>query len=144
MHITDDRVESMPDDQLDVLFSSERFHIYRYAPHSRTYPWSDLPDDSTFSVTRTADETSLVLKAEARPPPGHSDESGPWSMFRLRGPLDHSLTGILNRLSTPLRESEVPIFALSTFDTDYVLVPSGQRDEAIDALRKARWNVICT
>ncbi len=51
--------------------------------------------------------------------------------------LDHSLTGILASLAVPLAAAGVPIFALSTFDTDYVLVPADRLGDAADALRAA-------
>ncbi|GFZ51477.1 hypothetical protein JCM24511_09244 [Saitozyma sp. JCM 24511] len=70
------------------------------------------------------------------------ESAGPWRAFRVRGPLDLSLTGILNELTTPLRHASVPIYALSTWDTDYVLVRSDRLDEAVRALEADGWEVI--
>lgn len=53
--------------------------------------------------------------------------------------MDFSLSGILNEMSTPLRMAKVPIFAVSTFDTDYVLVDQKDQDAAREALTVAGW-----
>ena len=87
------------------------------------------------SVTATAGETSVVCDAAAVPD-GTRTSPG-WRALVVAGPLDHSLTGILASLAVPLAEAGVPIFAVSTFDTDYVLVPDVRIDDALDALRAA-------
>jgi len=72
------------------------------------------------SVTRTADELSLVLP-EDRVPGTWRAERG-WRCLQVQGPLDFALTGVLAALSVPLAEAGISIFALSTYDTDYLLV----------------------
>jgi uncharacterized protein len=72
------------------------------------------------SVTRTPAELSIVCP-QANVPPGTQSEGG-WRCFRVRGPLSFAFTGILARLTAPLAAAGVPVFALSTFDTDYLLV----------------------
>jgi uncharacterized protein len=62
---------------------------------------------------------------------------GPWRALRVRGPLSFELTGILAALATPLARAGVSIFAVSTYDTDYVLVRAGSLADAISALRSA-------
>jgi hypothetical protein len=71
-------------------------------------------------VTRSDDELSLVLPEEAAPA-GSVVEPG-WRCLKVRGPLDFGLMGILASLAGPLAEAGVSIFALSTYDTDYILV----------------------
>ena len=71
-------------------------------------------------------------------PTGHAPTDAParsdgWRAFRVAGELDFGLTGILAALATTLAEAEIPIFALSTYDTDYILV----REECFDAAQKA-------
>lgn len=87
------------------------------------------------SVTRTDDELSIVC--EARLVPDGVRRNDGWRMLQVQGPLDFNLTGILFRITAPLANAGISIFALSTFDTDYVLV--GERDlrEAISHLRAA-------
>ena len=93
--------------------------------------WASAPGGFT-SVTRTADELSIVCREDAVPE-GVTGSRG-WRAIRVAGPLDFSLTGILASLATPLAEAQVSIFALSTHDTDYVLVPDAKLGSAVDAL----------
>lgn len=91
------------------------------------------------SVTRTADELSIVCE-EASVPSDVKHERG-WRCLKLVGPFDLGLVGVLVSVLQPLAGAGVSIFALSTFDTDYVLVRGGQLSEAIAALRKAGHSV---
>lgn len=84
------------------------------------------------SVTRTPDEVSIICEA-AHAPPGASVNT-PWRCLRVAGPVDLALTGILASMVNPLADARVNIFAFSTFDTDYVLVPAVRLTEALAAL----------
>lgn len=90
---------------------------------------------SFVSVTRTPAELSLVVTDDAVPD-GVAVERG-WRALRLQGPFAFDLTGVLAGVLVPLASAEVPIFALSTYDTDWVLVPKAHLDEAVAALRAA-------
>jgi hypothetical protein len=92
-------------------------------------------DKSIASVTWTADETSVICRAD-RAPDGAVVET-PWRCLRVVGPLHLALTGVLAALVGPLAEARVNIFAFSTYDTDYLLVPSVRIAEALDALTAA-------
>ncbi|HJS35894.1 MAG TPA: ACT domain-containing protein [Pseudoxanthomonas sp.] len=83
----------------------------------------------------TDEELSLVCE-EAHVPEDVRCQRG-WRMFKLQGPFDFALTGILKAVLDPLAAAGVGIFALSTYDTDYVLVQAPQLDEAVSALRDA-------
>lgn len=85
------------------------------------------------AITRTEEELSIVCAASVVPA-GVRQEPG-WRAFKVDGPLDFALTGILASLAGPLAKAGVSIYALSTYNTDYVLVKESQLDEAIDALR---------
>jgi len=87
------------------------------------------------SITVTPDEVSVVCPVE-RAPAGATIERG-WSAYVVAGPLDFSLTGVLASLAQPLAEAGVPVFAVSTYDTDYLLVRSTDRDRAEQAWRQA-------
>ncbi len=93
-----------------------------------------------FSVTRTPDELSLVCAASSVPA-GVRHAAG-WAALKLHGPFDFSLTGILAGVLNPLHTAGVGIFALSTFDTDYVLVQAAQLQLAVSALRGAGHTVL--
>lgn len=97
-------------------------------------PWA-IGTGPLFSMARTSEELSLVCAADAVPS-GVRAEGG-WRVLKVRGPLAFSLTGILAALAVPLARAEVSIFAVSTFDTDYLLVRQGQLAAALDALRAA-------
>jgi uncharacterized protein len=73
-----------------------------------------------WSVTRTQDELSLVLLQAEAPAQGRIEPG--WRAIKVAGPLDFSFTGILAALAGPLADAGISLFAVSTFDTDYVLV----------------------
>jgi hypothetical protein len=89
-------------------------------------------DDGLQSVTRTAAELSVVARAD-QAPAGIPVERG-WSALEVAGPLAFELTGVLAAIASPLAEAAVPIFVVSTFDTDYVLVRTAHLDRAVGAL----------
>lgn len=87
------------------------------------------------SVTRTPGELSVVCRDDAVPD-GVRAERG-WRALRVDGVLDFSLVGVLARLATPLANAGVSVFAVSTFDTDYLLVKEADLAAAVEALREA-------
>ena len=87
------------------------------------------------ALVRTPEETSVVCAADAAP--AGAQRSGPWRAFRVAGTLEHDLTGVLASLARPLADAGVPIFALSTYDTDYALVPAERIGDASEALLSA-------
>jgi hypothetical protein len=94
-----------------------------------------IPDSAPlYSVTRTADELSIVCPAADAP--SRAKVEGGWRALSVQGPLDFELTGILAALTQPLAAAGVPVFAISTYDTDYILVRYDDVDAAIDALRR--------
>ena len=92
-----------------------------YAIH-RFPPEGDIPalNGSFLSITRTEDELSIVCDADI-PLKSEKSESG-WTCIKVLGPLDFGLTGILAKIASVLAEVEISIFAISTYDTDYILV----------------------
>lgn len=92
------------------------------------------------SITRTAGELSVVCPQDAVPA-GVRGRDG-WRALAVRGPLDFALTGLLAGLAGALADAEVPIFALSTHDTDLVLVAEDDLDRAVGALRGAGHEVV--
>lgn len=87
------------------------------------------------SITSTGDELSIVCDSSAVPP-GVLCEAG-WRAFKIAGPLDFALTGILASIAGPLAEAGVSIFAISTYDTDYVLVKETNVGKAVLVLHAA-------
>ena len=67
---------------------------------------------------------------------------GGWACIELAGPFDFALTGVLSSCLGPLAVADIPIFAVSTFDTDWILVPDGRLEDAVRALAAAGHNEI--
>lgn len=88
-----------------------------------------------FSVTWTPYETSILCRAAQAPAEATVEQ--PWRCFRVDGPVNLALTGILASLVVPLADARVNIFAFSTYDTDYLLVPLVRLAEAVAALDAA-------
>jgi hypothetical protein len=87
-----------------------------------------------FSITKTSDELSVVCPSD-QVPAEIKAEAG-WRAFKVLGPLDFALTGILASLAAPLAEAKISIFAISTFDTDYILVKEKDLNRASEVLSK--------
>ncbi|MDO9407046.1 ACT domain-containing protein [Patulibacter sp.] len=97
--------------------------------------WLPRTSSPLTAIVRTDDELSIVCPAAEVP--ADVRHEGPWRALRVAGPLDFALVGILTRLTAPLAAAGISIFALSTFDTDYVLVRAGDLGAAVGALRDA-------
>ena len=113
---------------LDELYAVVRLH-----PDAELPPWATI--GHFWSVTRSDTELSIVCQ-EDDVPRDASAERG-WCALEVAGPLDFSLTGVVASLLSPLADAAVPIFVLSTFDTDYVLVREPELPRAVEALRTA-------
>jgi hypothetical protein len=117
--------------RLSLIVQNGRFAVCRLPAGSPIPGW--VTTDGILSITSTSGEVSIVCREEAVPE-GVRCESG-WRCLGVAGTLDFALVGVLASLLVPLAEAGVSIFALSTFDTDYVLVREGDLDRAISALR---------
>lgn len=107
--------------------------IVRLAASSDVPSW--VADTPFLSITRTDEELSIVC-AEDRVPQHVSAQRG-WLAFKVEGPLDLATPGILAGLAAPLAEAKIPIFAISTYDTDYLLVRASTFEAAARVLRGA-------
>ncbi|HKU24358.1 MAG TPA: ACT domain-containing protein [Candidatus Sulfotelmatobacter sp.] len=87
------------------------------------------------SITRTPDELSVVCPTESVPPSLRSPLQ--WRCLKLEGPFPFSQTGILLSFIEPLSQNGVPIFAISTYDTDYVLIQEEFAERALKMLQQA-------
>ena len=101
----------------------------------------DLPSDIDFCFTaKTDEEISLVCKTTDVPENTLVRDDG-WKGFRIEGVLDFSLIGILSKISAILAENKVGIFAVSTYNTDYIFVKEENFDKAINALKDNGYDV---
>lgn len=109
----------------------EQLAVCRLEPHDPLPAWAQ--GGPLLSITRTADELS-ILCGQSQVPPGVLAETG-WRALKVAGPLGFSMVGVISSLAGTLARAKVSIFALSTFDTDYILVKQADLADAIQALR---------
>jgi len=116
----------------------ERLAVCRFASDVRVPAWS--LQGGFFCVVRTRDELSIVcgedVYTEDRMPDGALAERG-WMALKLEGPFPLSMTGVLASFLQPLAEARISIFAISTFETDYVLIKRENLEQAVAALGTA-------
>ena len=111
-----------------------RLAVCRLDAGSDLPPWVDQSREFT-SVTRTMDELSVVCARDDVPEDVPME--GPWRAFRVKGPIVMTLIGVVAALANPLAAAGISIFAISTFDTDYILVHEPDFDAAVGALTQA-------
>ncbi|HEX2103087.1 MAG TPA: ACT domain-containing protein [Solirubrobacteraceae bacterium] len=119
---------------LDLRVLPGALAVARLHPDEPPPAWA-APAGALHALVRTAGELSIVC-ADQAVPPGVRAERG-FRAIAVAGPLDFGLTGVLAALAVPLAEAGVPIFAVSTYDTDHLLVRAARLDAAIAALRAA-------
>jgi len=115
----------------------EPFAVCRLSPGSPVPEM--LPGGPFTSVTRTGDELSIVCRLEDAPPQAKIEQ--PWTCLQLLGPFPFTQTGVLASAIGPLAEAGISIFAISTFDTDYVLVKQEAVEHALQVLREAGYQL---
>ncbi|KAJ1940352.1 hypothetical protein FBU59_003838 [Linderina macrospora] len=118
------------------------YSVCRFEPTADPAQLLNLCSTSEFfSITRTRDEISVVRSSfagEDTMRTTHGDcsykiEAG-WRLIKVEGPLDFGLVGIIHQISERLANAKVPLFVVSTFDTDYVLVKQDRLEDAVEAL----------
>lgn len=109
------------------------FSVCRLAPQASIPDWAVAGD--FFSITHTPHELSIVCDT-SRLPADVQAEHG-WACLKIEGPIPFDVTGVLSASLDPLAAAEIGIFAVSTFDTDYILVKAIQLERAKQVLREA-------
>lgn len=99
----------------------------------------DYSDEFCF-ISKTDEELSLVCNTNLVPPNAIECDNG-WKAFRIQGVLDFSLIGILSKIATLLAENKIGIFAVSTYNTDYILTKKENFDKAIKTLEKNGYEI---
>lgn len=107
--------------------------ICRLAPDNGLPAW--LPTDGFLSITRTADELSIVCEGDYVPECVQAERG--WAGIKVQGPIAFSETGVLASLANPLAARQLSFFAISTFDTDYLLVREKDLEQSVAALTAA-------
>jgi len=102
-------------------------------------PWpSWLPIEAWCNVTRTPEEFSIVCPEEFVPAEIQAGRG--WKRIELAGPFEFTLTGVIAAILIPLAEARIPVFAISTYNTDWILAPDDRIEEAVRALQSAGHN----
>jgi hypothetical protein len=122
---------------LELQILAGTYAVSRLSPDEPVPEWAQ---GELVALTRTPDELSVVSAAESVPESVRSESN--WRALRVTGPLDFALVGILAALSGVLAQAGIPIFALSTFDTDYLLVGDRDLERAVCALEAAGHRVV--
>jgi hypothetical protein len=133
-------VFQLPETTVPLKFRrlSATFAICRLAPNAPVP--AAIVDRPFVSITRTAEELSIVCPVNQAPQSAKCEL--PWICFKLEGPFSFSLTGVLASVIDPLAQSGIPIFAISTFDTDYLLVKEEFAESALKTLQAAGHELI--
>ena len=119
--------------QLRFIVLPDHLAVCRFNQDTPIPAWA--LSGTVFTITRTADELSVVCQQNLVPD-GVRCERG-WRCLRVAGTMDFSMIGVVASLSTPLAAAGVGIFVISTFDTDYLLVKNDDFSRAVAALRAA-------
>lgn len=119
--------------RLELSILPDEFTITRMSSSAPLPDWATPA--SFFSVTRTAEELSIVCASQNVPEKLRTGLR--WRVCKVRGPFGLSEVGVINALTAPLAEAKISIFVVSTFATDYLLVQTEQLEAAIHALERA-------
>jgi hypothetical protein len=117
-----------------LVLEDDRVAVCRLSPNDELPQWAF--GDGFLSISRARDELSIVCADDARIPAEVKCERG-WRLLRVAGVQAFTETGVLSSVLQPLAEAEISIFAVSTFDTDYVMVKAEALNEALQVLRSA-------
>jgi hypothetical protein len=112
--------------------------IYRFDIGSELPPW--IYQSEFYSVTKTNDEISVVTLQKRFNEKIKCSKN--WKILKVEGPLDFSLVGIIADISRILKEVNIPIFTISTFDTDYILLGKADLDKGVNALRGNGYTIL--
>lgn len=121
---------------MDIKIIEGEFSVLKL----KDFTEADLSAPFTFAA-KTDEEYSLVCPTE-KAPKNYIEWDKGWRAFRIQGVLDFSLIGILSRISTILAENEIGIFAVSTYNTDYVLTKAENFEKAVRVLKEKGYNVV--
>jgi len=121
----------------ELSLLAETFTILHLASDAVVPEWAT--QGQFFSITRTSDELSVIAETALVPDRLRTEVS--WRVLKVHGPFDLAEVGVLASLVMPLAAAGVSVFTISTFETDYLLVQSGQLRDAVSRLRNAAHTV---
>lgn len=104
--------------------------------------YSQVDLNSEFCFTGKTDEENSLVCVTGRVPRNVTERDDGWKAFRIQGILDFSLIGILSKIAVLMAENEIGIFAVSTYNTDYILIKKDQFEKALEILLAAGYTVV--
>ena len=128
----------MPQNILTMKLLKEKFAVCRLDSSQSIPEW--IKNSEFYSITKTEDELSIVCSQNNVPSSIKCEKD--WRILKVEGPLDFSLIGILAAISTVLAEQGISIFAVSTYDTDYILVKQKDTANAVKALVEKGYQIV--
>jgi len=123
--------------KLNLKVLRSNYAVCRLDPQSEVPSWAFQGD--FYTVSKTQEELSIVCQVMLVPSAIKAEKE--WRVFKIEGPFAFTQIGILNAVTSVLASNGISLFAISTFDTDYILVKCLDLDRAIDALRQAGHSV---
>ncbi|MEG0295200.1 MAG: ACT domain-containing protein [Clostridium sp.] len=128
----------MIEKKLKMSLLKETYGVCRLNSNETIPNWGI--NGEVYSITKTKDELSIVCEEENIPSDVKCERS--WRVLKIEGPLDFSLVGILAKISTLMADNSISIFAISTYDTDYILIKEKDIEKAIEALQDDIYDVL--
>ena len=123
----------LPMRKLTLSLLPETLGICRLPADAPIPAWATAA--SFFAITRTSEELSVIAPQPAVPQDVQCSRG--WRALKVEGPLDFSVVGVVASLAAPLAAADIPIFVISTYDTDYLLVSGEHLDHAVGVLAAA-------
>jgi hypothetical protein len=123
--------KTMSQNTINMILLKDEFTLYQF-PKTTKVPASVF-EQEWFTVSKTTDELSIILPS-AVPMEGATKTDANWKCFKVDAQMEFELVGILVRIVKPLKDNNISVFAVSTYDTDYVLVKSDHADRAFEIL----------
>ncbi|TGY43714.1 ACT domain-containing protein [Clostridium sartagoforme] len=127
----------MLDNKLTLKLLKDKYSVCRLDKNNEIPKW--IFDEEIFSITKTEDELSIVCLQDKISNDIICEKD--WKILKIEGPLDFSLVGILSKISTLMANNKISIFAISTYDTDYILIKEESVDKAIKVLESNSYSI---
>ncbi|MDV4149421.1 ACT domain-containing protein [Clostridium sp. AL.422] len=127
----------MMEEKLNLKLLKGKYSVCRLYKNDEIPNW--IFNEEFFSITRTEDEVSIVCLQDKVKEEIKCERD--WKVLKIEGPLDFSLIGILARISTLMANNDISIFAISTYDTDYILIKEEMIDRAIAVLENNNYKI---
>lgn len=118
---------------LTFILLSDKYSIYRFRREAILPDW--IYSSEFYSITQTTDELS-VIATQSEIILDNAVINNDWRILKIAGPLDFSLIGIIADVSGIFKKKRISIFAISTFDTDYIMIKEKDLNPGLEALRE--------